>query len=275
MTGAKNRLQSNAITQAASTIGRGFLDLLYPPVCVHCQSRTSSGTPLCRRCRRRLEPVPHESLRRLLDRLDSADLDDVTAVWFFDKRSPLQAVEHALKYGNRPSYGGWLGRKLGHHLAINGSDDFDVVTCIPLHPQRLLTRGYNQAAVVAREVGALVDQTFDEHLIARQRAPGAQTKLSEEGRKREVAALLDKPFDEHLIARQRATRTQTKLSREERKLNLAGAFAGTSSTSAIGQRVLLVDDVMTTGTTLATAAHTLKQAGAARVIGAATALARN
>ena len=241
MTGAKNRLQSNVITQAASTIGRGFLDLLYPPVCVHCQSRTSAGTPLCRRCRRRLEPVPHESLSRLLNRLDSADLDDVTAVWFFDKRSPLQAVEHALKYGNRPSYGGWLGRKLGHHLAINGSDDFDVVTCIPLHPQRLLTRGYNQAAVVARE----------------------------------VAALLDKPFDEHLIARQRATRTQTKLSREERKLNLAGAFAGTSSTSAIGQRVLLVDDVMTTGTTLATAAHTLKQAGAARVIGAATALARN
>lgn len=241
MTGAKNRLRSTAFSSAASTIGRGFLDLVYPPVCVHCQARTSARTPLCRRCRRRLEPVPHETLLRLLDRLGDAHLDDVIAVWFFDKRSPLQAVEHALKYGNRPSYGRWLGRKLGHHLAINGSADFDVVTCIPLHPQRFLTRGYNQAAVVARE----------------------------------VAAVLNKPFDEHLITRQRATRTQTKLSREERKLNLAGAFISTTSTLAAGQRVLLVDDVMTTGTTLATAAQTLKQAGAIQVIGAATALARN
>ncbi len=132
----------------------------------------------------------------------------------------------------------YLGVQLGRAVAdLLRSElaDCDLVVPVPLHWRRFLRRGYNQAAVIARP----------------------------------VAAELDLPVAS-VLRRRRATPAQSRLRRAERRSNLRDAFslrrlAFTAGVSCIGRRVLLVDDVVTTGTTLETAATELRRAGAASV----------
>ncbi len=107
---------------------------------------------------------------------------------------------------------------------------FDLVLPIPLHPQRQRERGYNQAEllvrVIQKELGWMSEPTA--------------------------------------IRRERRTRPQLGLTASERRANVSGAF-GVDSTKVAGKRILLVDDVCTTGSTLASAAETLFDAGATSV----------
>ncbi|MBW2732724.1 MAG: ComF family protein [Deltaproteobacteria bacterium] len=109
---------------------------------------------------------------------------------------------------------------------------FDLVVPVPLHRQRLRRRGYNQAALLAR------------------------------------ALRLGPPVATHLLLRKRSTPPQATLSASERRSALQGAF---DTRRPLGGRVLLVDDVTTTGATLATCAQALLHAGAERVEGIALA----
>lgn len=106
----------------------------------------------------------------------------------------------------------------------------DLVTAVPMHWRRLLTRGYNQSVELARG----------------------------------VARLLGVPLDARVLCKKRHTKPQSKLSARERKANLAGVFVADASRVA-GKNVLLVDDVMTTGATLEAASRALRQAGVRRV----------
>jgi ComF family protein len=106
----------------------------------------------------------------------------------------------------------------------------DLVAPVPLHPRRLRERGFSPAALLARA------------LAREARVPVAPT----------------------LLARVRDTRSQTELSRAERRRNVAGAFVPRTAAPA---RVWLVDDVVTTGSTLAEAARALRRAGAREIVG--------
>jgi predicted amidophosphoribosyltransferase len=106
----------------------------------------------------------------------------------------------------------------------------DAVAPVPLHPRRLRERGFSPAALLARAAA------------------------------REVL----RPFSPVLLARLRDTRSQTALTRAERRRNVAGAFAPRGRAPP---RVWLVDDVATTGSTLAEAAAALRRAGAREVVG--------
>lgn len=221
--------------------GNGFLDLLYPPLCLHCRARIGARSLLCRACRTRLEPLDADATKHVLERLDSKWIDRAVAVWYFDKGSPLQDVQHALKYGNRPVCGRWMGSYLGR-ACMNALDDLpDVVVPIPLHRTRLLERGYNQSETIADA----------------------------------VAQVLNRPMVPQILSRTRATVTQTHLTRAERRQNLAGAFDAAPGDLVTRRHVLVIDDVMTTGATFEAAAIALKQQGAARVTAAAAGLARN
>jgi ComF family protein len=159
------------------------------------------------------------------------------ALWVFDRDGTLQALQHAIKYGDRPRYGVAVGRLLGTAYAED-ADPPDGVVPVPLHRTRELERGYNQSRMLAKG----------------------------------VAEALDRPLRDDLLARPHPTRPQTHLSRDERWQNVQDAFA--ADAGAADGHWLVVDDVLTTGSTAVAAAQTLADAGAPAVSLATLALAR-
>lgn len=225
---------------AVRTLGRGLIDVVYPPRCLGCGARPESATlPLCPPCLYALERAPTMAVAARLDRLPfgRGAFAHWLALWIFDRGGTLQAVQHALKYGDRPRYGVELGRLLG---TAYGEEALlpDGVIPVPLHRTRRLERGYNQS-----------------HMLGKG-----------------VAAALDCPLRADLLDRPVPTRPQTNLSREQRWQNVHDAFS--ADPACADGHWLLVDDVLTTGATVAAAGRTLLTAGAETVSLATLALAR-
>ncbi len=140
-----------------------------------------------------------------------------------------------LKFANECTLGYLLGMLLGQHPLFENLS-VDAIIPIPLHPRRLATRGYNQALELARP------------LLRRLATPTGKT----------VPLLLPQG-----ILRVVHSKPQSGLTRAERFQNTRHIFQGSSSVA--GKRILLVDDIFTTGATLITATHALLSAGAAAV----------
>jgi len=216
------------------SLGDALADLLYPPLCLGCADRLAAHAPevlpLCGACSRRLAPAPADALSARLARIEGGAeaFRHALALWTFDAGGVLQRLQHALKYGDRPGIGVAVGRLLAEAWARAGHPAPDLVVPIPLGRARRLERGYNQS----------------ERLAAG------------------MAAGFGVPARE-VLSRTRPTRTQTSLSREHRYRNVAGAFglAAGAEAPAAGARVLLVDDVLTTGATLIAAAAPLRERG--------------
>jgi ComF family protein len=139
---------------------------------------------------------------------------------------PLDKLVQSFKYGHRLALGAYFGRQLAV-LAKNVAAD--LVIPLPLHPLRLRERGFNQALELARP----------------------------------VARALNLPIDSASCSRTRNTPAQANLAWRERSKNIRGAFH--CATDFTGKRVILVDDVMTTGASLDECARTLKLHGAVEV----------
>ncbi|MCP4679724.1 MAG: ComF family protein [Deltaproteobacteria bacterium] len=228
----------------ASLVITAIADLIWPPRCAACSTRLHSEGPadkptvFCRACSESLlfveDPIcplcglPYEGSGP--NHRCSACLEKSPP--FLKARAVLHyggaAAEAILrfKYGKAPH----LGRPLGRLLALAAGDVQrpDLVAPIPLHPKRLRDRGFNQSTLLARPVAAAVKASFHPELLKRVRDTGSQTGLS----------------------------------RAERTNNLKGAFSVSNAAKVSGSRVLLIDDVVTTTTTVREAALTLTRAGA-------------
>ena len=112
-----------------------------------------------------------------------------------------------------------------------GLEPPDLVVPVPLHPKRLQERGFNQSGLLAKE----------------------------------FSRRLGLPISFDLLVRKKWTQPQTRLNRKERLENVKGAFGLCEADAVRGRRILLLDDVFTTGTTLSECAKTLKRAGGSEV----------
>ncbi len=210
---------------------RPILETILPQRCPGCGAPAAPERLLCGPCADRV-PRLHAALcaRCLVAGRDPSSCPRhpgfaVWAPWLFDERAA--ALVHALKYRGRPS----LARALGDELATALPRSWrrpDLVLEVPLHPARLRERGYNQSAALA---DALADA------LGAPRLRGA-------------------------LRRVRPTPPQARLGPARRRANLAGAFAIERRGWLRGRKVVLVDDVITTGATFDAALASLHDAGA-------------
>jgi ComF family protein len=138
-----------------------------------------------------------------------------------------------LKYEQVTRLGHWFASRLAELVSRQENWKLDIVVPVPLHAERQRERGYNQAELIARPLSRLLGLRFEPRVLVR-----------------------TKPRPSRLI-----------LSRSERWASVRGAYSTREGLRVDNQRVLLVDDVVTTGATLDTCTRALKRAGAATVLG--------
>ena len=228
-----------------------LFDWLYPPRCRACQGRIlgRDAEYFCEHCREHIQLVGHPLCNVCGRPFPDASGDDhecgvclerppqfiAARAWACYPREddhPLREVVQKFKYARKVS----LGRPLGRLMA-RGCQEFlreidpDVIVPVPLYPKRLRWRGFNQSVLLAREVS---------------RAYGI-------------------PMDLFLLQRRHETAAQTRLAEEERRRNVRGAFTLDPDRPIRGKRVLIVDDVYTSGATVNECSRTLKQGGAKEI----------
>ncbi len=234
--------------------GRRAIDVLLPPRCLSCGAVVDEpgalcapcwgkaafiAPPHCARCGLAFElpPQASDSTNESLGAFDCAAcaadppaFDRARAALAYDDhtKSLVLRLKHADATHTAPGLARWMARAGAELL-----DQCDLIAPVPLHRWRLLWRRYNQSALLALALG---------RLAAKPVAPG-------------------------LLVRKRATPQQGHLGPAQRRANVAGAFALKARHAAqiLGKRVLLIDDVLTTGATAEECAKVLKRAGAAAV----------
>lgn len=214
------------------------LDILFPPYCVGCGKE---GAFICLACRRALPRItppvcpkcgrPQPSGILCPDCVDwQAAIDGIRSPFRFE--GAMREAIHQLKYQNLRALAAPLAEMLQEYL--NASPlDVDVLAPVPLHRKRLRERGYNQASLLAQELGKLIDIAVKDDVLVRQR---------------------------HTLPQARTANAA------ERKLNIADSFTCRDNRLK-GRKVLLLDDVATSGATLDACAAVLKANGAASVWG--------
>jgi ComF family protein len=235
---------------AIGLIGRGLrrlglsaADLALPPHCLACDRLVAGNGTLCARCWSKLRLIEKPYCAQLgipfaydlgpgalsAEAIaDPAPFARCRAVAAFDEIA--QKLVHGLKYHDRLELAGWMAgwmTRAGAELL----KDADVIMAVPLHRRRLWWRRFNQSALLADWIA---------------RATG-------------------KPHDINTLRRIKATAQQVGLTANERDRNVRGAFKVVDRGAVAGRRVLLVDDVYTTGATVKAATRELMRAGAAQV----------
>jgi ComF family protein len=205
-----------------------FVRLFLPICCMGChQSLAKAEDILCTRC---ILDLPFLDYAQNADNALARRLISVTvfenafALLKFQKAGIVQNLMHELKYNHHPEIGSKLGMIMGHRLIQSGfKGKWDIIIPVPLYRNREIQRGYNQCEAFARALGFCLE---------------AET-------------------DKTILIRSKQTRTQTKKGKMDRWNNLQDAFKVVKPEKIFDKRILLVDDVVTTGATLEACAKTL------------------
>jgi ComF family protein len=215
-----------------------FVSLLFPRVCLACDDPLARGEEhICTNCRAQLpytdyhllSPAENPLARRFWGKLP---VKHTLSYLRFLRHGRVQHLLHQLKYQGQEDVGRILGRWYGQELMEAGlAAEFDLIVPVPLHPRKLAKRGYNQA------------DSFAEGL----------------------ATGLGLPWHASALRRNTHTTSQTRKNRLQRWQNVSSVFEVADEAAVQGQRVLVVDDVLTTGATLEACAAVLLAAGALEV----------
>ncbi|MBN1917553.1 MAG: ComF family protein [Verrucomicrobia bacterium] len=230
------------------SIAARLLDLLYPRRCLVCGADLESGPssvlcnvhrrevilvedPMCERCGAKMFAQATGELLCAECRSTTRHFDRAFSATIYN--DPMKALVHRYKYGLRQylarPFAAWMIEFARRHI---DTANLDSLVPVPLHWRRFQYRGFNQAAALAQAVG---------------RGFGL-------------------PVVKHVLRRLRHTTPQVQLGPSERRENMKDAFAVRRAERIKGKRIILVDDVYTTGATINECARVLKKAGAASVV---------
>lgn len=220
-----------------------FTELFFPQLCVTCNRKLySDETYVCLHCRQDFPKTGyHNSPDNKVAQLfwGRTQVDFATSWLYFKKGSHFQKLIHYLKYKGIKELGAEMGFLFGLDLKASVFVEVDLIIPVPLHRKKEKQRGYNQSEWIARG----------------------------------MAKAMQKELSTGNLIRSRFTQTQTRKTRFERWQNVEGIFEVISPELLAGKHVLLVDDVVTTGSTLEAAVYTLLNSGAGKVSIATLAMA--
>lgn len=210
-------------------------DFLLPRLCLSCkQVLSSKDIVLCNKCFFELE-IPNATLlaTEYEAKFSSTNLiDDFKAAFLFQQDKPIQYLIHSLKYDKKFLSGIYLGKLISRIFSKEIMDwNADLIIPVPLHKLKKIERGYNQSEFIAKGISM-------------------ELKI---------------PVRPKLIRRIRHTETQTHLNHLERVENVRNAFKVKNSKLLEQKRIILVDDVVTTGSTISECAQVIKRAGASKI----------
>jgi ComF family protein len=208
---------------------RELLNVFFPNNCTVCgETLSESENVLCISC---LQQMPRTNFHLQADNevekkfWGKVRLERATSFFRFSKGSGFQKLIHLLKYKNKKEIGEYLGKAAAAEISESGFfDDIDIIAPVPLHPNKLRKRGYNQSEWISRGVGQILGKQIDAENLYR---------------------AVENP-------------TQTKKSVYERFVNTEGIFAVRDAQLFENKHILIVDDVLTTGSTIEACAQALK-----------------
>jgi ComF family protein len=215
---------------------RDLVDIFFPEVCAGCDSLLKSGEfAICTFCRHDLPLTNHhlhrenEVFRRFYGRLP---LEWASALCYYHKKGIVQEMIHKLKYRGVENVGTVLGRWYATDLRkIDGLSDVKAVIPVPLHPKKQRQRGYNQVTEFGKS----------------------------------IASGLGIPYNDQILIRQRYSKTQTKKNLIARTSLQKNLFDVINVDEISGGHYLLVDDVITTGSTLEACGKAILKISGARI----------
>lgn len=211
-----------------------LLDLLFPPKCVFCGKLLGDGERGY--CARCQTALPWTGHTDFGQSCEFVSLC-VSPLWY---RDAVPASFHRYKFGGRTGYAKVYGKLMAQCVRDHLGDRYDLITWVPLSARRKASRGFDQAFLLAQAAALELDDVAAETL-RKQQEVAAQSSLTDD---------------------------------ERRRANVFGAYQAPDPELVSGKRILLVDDVITTGSTLSECARILRTAGAADVVAVTLARAR-
>ena len=207
-----------------------FISLIYPKICLGCNhSLLKHEQCICTVCQFHIPKTNHfqkkeNNLQKLL--WGKVQLNHAAALYEFVKDSPLQKMIHALKYEENQEVGIYLGKQIGYEIEdCEFLKNIDYILPVPLHPKKEKLRGYNQSMCIAKG----------------------------------IQEILDIEVDTKTLTRTVDTESQTKKNKYSRWENVGEVFQIGNEGTSNHKHVLLIDDVVTTGSTLESCITALQQ----------------
>ncbi len=213
-----------------------LLHLIFPEICLGCGNSLYQGEKvICTKCEVALPRTRfHDNKNNKVARIfwGRIPIYHATSFLFYRKKSIVQRLIHQLKYKQEKEIGIYLGELFAEELSsVNLFQDIEVIVPVPLHYKKQQRRGYNQSVLISQG----------------------------------LSNILKKPVDKTSLIRELHNPTQTNKSRFQRWENVSSIFSLTKSHQLTKKKILLVDDVITTGATIEACARTLIHQAKARV----------